>query len=397
MQLLPFLIAAGATQTECYRACKISRTVMGRMANDGAWPQDPTAPGRVADFLAAKGLAAEQVAQVREFKVPMKVKGPGVQQHTGASPEATLDEQQEETMLLRCEPVRPETRQHFGLARSPFHDDIRTRADVFATPATRYARAALYDCAVNHGFVALVAESGAGKSTLVEELEQRILDDQRPVVIIRPSVLSMDGSNPSGKSTMKSGQIAEAIIRTLAPGDTPKSSPEARDRQLKDVLIASHSAGYSHLLLIEEAHNLPTATLNNLKCYTELKQGLSRLLGVALIGQTELLKKLSDKKADVRQIVQRCEIIELRPLDNDLEAYIGHKFERVGAKASDVLEDGVYDAMRARLVRVPRGGTEREALSVCHPLVVNNLVARAMNAAASAGFARVTADVISGV
>ncbi|MFA7238716.1 MAG: AAA family ATPase [Sulfuricellaceae bacterium] len=396
--IAPILQQAGVSQTDVYRACNLSRTVMSRIATHGEWPLlDASAPARIADYLASRGVAAALVQPIRDFVAPGKKMAPVVVEHAEADPAVLLNNPQEEdSMLLRNELITPEARRNFGLARNPFQDDVRTRADVFASAATRYARAALLDCAINSGFMALIGESGSGKSTLADELEQRIIDEQRPVIIIRPSVLSMEASDKAGK-TLKSGQIAEAIIRTLAPGAIPRSSTEARDRQLRDMLISSRAAGFSHLVLIEEAHSLPVATLKHLKRFLEIKQGLGRLLGVALIGQPELHQRLSERSAEVREVVQRCEIVELRPLDNDLQAYIEHKFARVGAVAGDVLDSGVYDALRARLIRTPRGGTARDTLSICHPLVVNNLLARALNAAAGAGFAKVTADIVAGV
>ena len=54
------------------------------------------------------------------------------------------------------------------------------------------------------------------------------------------------------------------------------------------------------------------------------------------------------------------------------------------------------DAIRARLISMPRGGRVSDAVSVCYPLVVNNLVCRALNAAAAVGFPKVDAQVIAG-
>lgn len=298
-------------------------------------------------------------------------------------------------MLLRNEPLTPQARKHFGLPRSPFADDVRTRADVFASPNTRYVRAALLDAALNHGFVAVIGESGAGKSTLVEELEERLAEEGRQVVVIRPYVLAMEGDDAKGK-TLKSSAIAEAIIRTLDPSGIPRSSPEARSNQLHNLLKTSRAAGYSHLVVIEEAHCMPKPTLKHLKRFLELKQGLGRLLGICLVAQPELRNLLSDRNPEVREVVQRLEQIELAPLDNDLEAYLRHKFARMEIKVEDVLAEDAYDALRARLIRVPRGGSAADAVSLCYPLVVNNLVARAMNAAAAAGWAKVDAQVIGG-
>lgn len=373
-------------------AAGLSRAAVYRLAAHGEWPhRDPGAASRVVAYLAERGIDRAALEKI----VVQQKKAPDVVTHAGAAPEAPINETQEETMLLRNENLSHAARQHFGLARSPFVDDVSTRADVFSSAGTRYVRAALFDAALNHGFVALVGESGSGKSTLLEELEERILEEGRQVIIIRPYVLAMEENDEKGR-TLKSGQIAEAIVRTLDPSGTCRRTPEARFRQVHDLLKASRSAGYSHLLVIEEAHCLPIATLKHLKRFLELKQGLGRLLGVCLVGQPELHNRLSEQKPEVREVVQRCEIVELLPLDNDLDAYLKHKFARMAIKAEDILADDACDALRARLIRMPRGGKASDAVSLCYPLVVNNLVARAMNAAAAAGWPKVDAQVIGG-
>lgn len=393
MELAHLLTQHRISQGALCRGANLSRSVASRIVTHGEWPRrDPEAPARIADFLAQNGVDRDSL----ENLFPQQMKAPNVQQHAEAVPEASLDEEtQEESMLLRNETLSPIARKHFGLARSPFVDDVSTRADVFASASTRYVRAALMDAALNHGFIALVGESGAGKSTLVEELEERIREEQRPVIVIRPYVLAMEENDAKGK-TLKSAQIAESIARTLDPTVVLKKTPDFRFKQVHDMLKASYASGNRHLLLIEEAHCLPFATMKHLKRFTELKLGLARLLGVCLVGQTELKERLSDRKAEVREVVQRCEIVEMDPLDADLEGYIRLKFERMGLKPGDVLGDDVYDALRARLIVVPRGGKATDAFSICYPLVVNNLLTRAMNAAAAAGWPKVDAQVIGG-
>lgn len=296
-------------------------------------------------------------------------------------------------MLLQNESLSPDARKHFSLPRSPFMDDVQTPDDVFQTPSVRYARATLNDCANHHGFAALVGESGAGKSTLAEDLEERIKADKKDVVIIRPYVLAMEANDQKGK-TLKASHIAEAIAAALDPQLKVKSSPEARFAQVHALLKASRRAGRRHLLLIEEAHCLPTPTLKHLKRFLELKDGMQRLIGVALIGQPELRDRLSSQNADVREVAQRCEIVELQPLDADLEGYLRHKFGRFELKYEDVFAPDAAEAIRTRLVHLPRGGKPSDARSECWPLVVNNLVCRAMNAATKAGWPKVDAQVV---
>ena len=302
-------------------------------------------------------------------------------------------------MLLQYTPITQAALKHFGLPRSPFIDDVQSRDDVFQGPPQRYARAALLDAAGNAGFIALVGESGAGKTTLLEELEQRLLDEGKDVAVIKPYVLGMEPTDAKGK-TLRATHIAEAIAWALDPALKIRSSPQARFQQLHELLKTSRRAGRRHLLVIDEAHCLPLQTLKHLKRFIELKDGLARLIGVALIAQPELRNLLHSQNPEVREIMQRCELIDLPPLDHDLEAYLAHKFRRFDLKPEDVFAKDVFDAMRARLIRVPRGvkpgAKEGGAISTCYPLAVHNLVARAMNAAAAVGYPKVDAQVIAG-
>jgi type II secretory pathway predicted ATPase ExeA len=397
------LTAIGVSQCELGRAVQISKSAAGRLVLDNAWPKRERhlLRRRVADYLGTRGASAEQLAAVEacaaQAEAAEKKTAPASSQLAEAgTPTTQGNEQQEDYMLLRKESLSTQAKDHFGLPRSPFENDIATRADVFAWPAARRARAALMDAALNNGFIALIGESGSGKSTLVEELEQRVLDEGQPILFIRPYVLETDRNDQKGK-TMKSGQIIEAIIATLAPGTAIKSSAQARAKQAHELLAGSASAGYSHLIVIEEGQRLPIeTTLRHLKSFLELKRGLRRLLGVAIIGQTELRTMLSETNPTVREVVQRCEKVEMQPLDNDLEAYIKHKFERMGLKVGEIFSDDAMDAIRARLVKIPRDGKAADGVSQCFPQVVNNLVCRAMNAAAAVKYPRVDAQVIAG-
>jgi type II secretory pathway predicted ATPase ExeA len=379
------------------RRVGLSRPALSALANHGIRPAcQPNLEGRMREALVSAGMSAEEAA-VALAAIPENQKPRPCANTDRASPEADTTQPQEDSMLLRSETLSAQAKKQFGLLRSPFADDIHTRADVFASPNTRYVRAQLLDCALNHGFLAIVGESGAGKSVLADELEQRILDEGRPVIVIRPYTVAMEENDQKGK-TLKAATIAEAVIHALDPSCHVKRSPQARFQQLHDLLKASRAAGNSHLLLIEEAHGLPTPTLKHLKRYLEqFKQGLSRLIGICLIAQPELMKRLSEQNAELREVVQRLEVIHLPPLDNDLEAYLAHKFERAGIKVGEVLAPDVPDAIRARLIRLPRGGRASEAQSLCYPLVVGNLITRAMNAAASAGWEKVDAQVIGGI
>ena len=395
------------SQRDLARESGQSLAAINAIVSRGEWPKRRTAAVR-ASVVDALRNAGATTAELREVSLDdTKEKAPSAptpEACCGAvapqlfSAPAEVNQnptEKEEGMLLQNTPITPQALKHFKLPRSPFIDDVQSRDDVYQSPAVRVARATLMDWALNHGFGALVAESGAGKTTLAEELEQRLIDEGKDIVIIKPYVLAMEATDTKGK-TLRATHIAEAIAYALDPQLKIKSSPQARFAQLHQLLRDSRRAGRRHLLLIEEAHCLPLATLKHLKRFLELKDGMQRVIGVALIAQPELRNVLHSQNPEVREVMQRCEVVELPPLDNDLEGYIAHKFARFDLRPEDVFEPDAFNALRARLIRTPRGAKAGEgAVSTCYPLAVHNLVARAMNAAAAAGYPKVDAAVVT--
>lgn len=401
MTLATTLGRIALSQRDLARESGQSLAAINAIVSKGEWPKRRTAAVRasVVDALRNAGATTTELRQVSlAAAAPENEMAPSALTPEAASNPAEVNQnptEKEEPMLLQNTPITPQALKHYNLPRSPFVDDVQSRDDVYQSPAVRYARAALLDAASNHGFVALVGESGAGKTTLVEELEQRLIDEGRDIVVIKPYVLAMEATDTKGK-TLRSTHIAEAIAYALDPQLKIKSSPQTRFAQLHQLLRDSRRAGRRHLLVIEEAHCLPLATLKHLKRFLELKDGMQRVIGVALIAQPELRNVLHSQNPEVREVMQRCEVIELPALDNDLEGYIAHKFARFDLAPADVFEPDAFNALRARLIRVPRGAKGGEgAVSTCYPLAVHNLVARAMNAAAAAGYPKVDAAVVT--
>ena len=320
----------------------------------------------------------------------------GLRNEPEAAP-AHPNESEDDIMLLKKSTLTQAARQHFGLFRDPFNEEISSADDVFQSPDIRYVREAMFQTAAHGGFVAVVGESGAGKSTLREDLTDRILRDGKQIVVIEPYVLAMEDNDQKGK-TLKAVHIAEAILEAVAPGSSPKRSPEARFAQIHRALTESAKAGNKHVLVIEEAHGLPLPTLKHLKRFFELKQGFERLLGIVLIGQTELAVKLSENNPAVREVVQRCEVVTLQPLtDGKLAGYLKHKFERAGADMAMVLDESAIDAIAERLSQRQRTQRGTVETSLLYPLAVNNLVSAAMNQTAELGFDKVDGDAVRGV
>ncbi|HMS05368.1 MAG TPA: AAA family ATPase [Burkholderiaceae bacterium] len=384
---------AGLSARKLARAATLSRSAAARLVTHGQWPaRDADARQRVRNALCAHGVATERAAALTADTPQQKAPGASTPEAAPITPSQPAQDIREEPMLLPNVPLSPKALRHFQLSHSPFEEDIQSADDIFKTASMRVALQTMRDTLRSHGFAAIVGESGAGKTTVRELFEEQMLAEMA-AVIIRPHVLAMEATDTKGK-TLRASHLAEAITYKLDPAAQIKSSPQARFSQAEELLAKSHQAGRRHLLVIEEAHCLPLATLKHLKRFRELKRGLSPLVGVLLIGQTELEALLRSQNPEVREATQRCQIKHIDPLDSDLEAYLAHKFQRFGIKPETVFSPEAIGAIRERLIYRPRGA--KEAISTCYPLAVNNLVALAMNNAAAIGYPKVDADCVRG-
>lgn len=403
------LEAAGITQTELCRQLGLSKASVNRIVNAGLYPSRG-AEMYQRTITALLGSAATK--QKAQHAVKRTEPFTAAEQTAAISPapcgaevsttKPTTAPTEEVDMLLAKQSITQEAIKHFSLppTRDPFLDDVESPEDVFKTPDIRTVRQALWDNVKHGGMLAVCGESGSGKSTLRRDLIERIESESVSAIVVEPYVLAMEENDQKGK-TLKAAHIAEALISRIDPRAKPKRSPEARFAQLHQLLKDSRKAGNKHVLIIEEAHCLPTATLKHLKRFIELEDGFKRLLSIILIGQPELRHKLSEKNQEVREVVQRCYVVELQPLNQHLGDYLKFKFKRIGVELANVISADGISAIEQRLGYQPTGNTrsmKRETMSSwLYPLAVGNLVVACINTAASLGVPLVTADVVKGI
>ena len=194
------------------------------------------------------------------------------------------------------------------------------------------------------------------------------------------------------KTRLTAASICDAIIMDIS-SEKCTSKLESKTRQVQRLLLDRAKSGYRAVLIVEEAHDLNVRTLKYLKRFYELEDGYRKLLGIVLIGQSELKHMFNEgQNVDMREVIRRVQTAEIKGLNGNMKEYLAVKFKRVGKAVAEIFENDAYEALSTRMTSTSRDG--RSKVSHAYPLLVNNYTARAMNMAYEMGESKISADVI---
>lgn len=296
--------------------------------------------------------------------------------------ETSADVNPEETTYEVNEMLSQDAKKVFKLFQNPFQSDVNEPKDVFWSPEQLYIREAMRQTAKFGGFMAIIGESGAGKSTLLKHLTMSCKAEKKPIVFILPKA--------RGKNRLTDKALCDSIIRKVSI-ETTKRDIESSLEQLERVLIESAKCGTRHCLVLEEAHNLNINTFKFLKQLWEMEYEDEKLLSILLIGQPEFKGMLTPRQNwEAREVINRCVVAELLPLDDKIESYLALKFSRIQRKYEDFFSSDAGDAIRKKLAIHHKN----QSISMSYPLTINNLVVRCLNLAADLGVTTINADIV---
>jgi general secretion pathway protein A len=189
------------------------------------------------------------------------------------------------------------------------------------------------------GFVVITGEIGSGKTTLVQTL-LRGLDSQTTVARIVNTIL-------------EPRELLETILIDFGLDPAGHGKPLLL-RDLAQYLVDQRLAGRLVLLVIDEAQNLSSAALEELRMLSNLETEKSKLLQIVLVGQPNLRDKLAS--AELEQLRQRITVsYHLPPLDaEETTNYINHRLRRAALGAPLEFPRDATDVIHVRSRGVPR-------------------------------------------
>lgn len=207
--------------------------------------------------------------------------------------------------------------QFFGLTQNPFRMSPDP-AFYYATTRHNEALANLtYGVLMQKGFIVLTGEVGTGKTLLVRCLLETLHRSRvAHAYIFNPLVSSED--------------LMRMILTDFGIREVKRTKSEML-QQFSEYLIDVYRHGGVTALVIDEAHLLSPALLEEIRLMTNLETSQQKLLQIVLVGQPELDESLDSP--ELRQVKQRISLrYQLEPLsDMEVRGYIARRLEVAGA------------------------------------------------------------------
>ncbi|MEZ5651516.1 MAG: AAA family ATPase [Burkholderiaceae bacterium] len=258
---------------------------------------------------------------------------------------------------------------HFGLSEAPF----RLTPDVgcFYSGAERgeLLHALLYALVHGDGIIMVTGEVGTGKTTLSRKLMAAANARLAFIYISNPSI---------GRDELLIAMAEELGLGALAGLPSGSLSQRVQRR-----LIELHARGRQIVLLVDEAHEMPEQTLQEVRLISNLETSVHKLLQIVLFGQPELDAVMM--RPGLRPLRERISNrIVLMPLtDAEIARYLNFRLMRAGARRTLFDEEAlslicIYSKGLARRINILAEKCLLAAYVDCSPQVAARHVRQAL-------------------
>lgn len=229
--------------------------------------------------------------------------------------------------------------QHYNLFDEPFRlapDPGYLYLSNIYSLAKSYIDFAIWN---NDGFVVITGEIGCGKTTVVNAALSSLEEN---IVIVKIHFTQIDEV-----------QLLQLILKELNYEVNADNKIELVSL-LKDFLVKQYEKKRKVLLVIDEAQNLSTRVLEEVRLLSGIETLYSKLIHIILVGQPELREKLESK--ELEQLSQRIRLkIHIKPLTHEETCnYIKYRLAKAGCNELSLFDYAVYSYIYRYTGGIPR-------------------------------------------
>ena len=197
-----------------------------------------------------------------------------------------------------------------------------------------------YGLSLGEGFIVITGEVGAGKTTLVRNLFRQL-----------------ESHNLIAAQLVSTQLDAEDTLRSVAASFGLEHEGLAKSsllKNLEDFLNAATRQGKRALLVVDEAQNLTSRAVEELRMLSNFQNNERSLIQTFLLGQPEFRGIL--QSPDMQQLRQRVVAsYHLGPLDADeTRGYIEHRLRTVGWQGTPGFDEAAFSALHRFTGGIPR-------------------------------------------
>lgn len=234
---------------------------------------------------------------------------------------------------------------HFGLIERPF--SLLPDPDfLFWSENHQRAYTMLEYGILTHAPITVITgDVGAGKTTLLHHLLNSVEQDVKIGLI----------ANAHGDR----GELLRWVLMALDQPAPPDATYVDLFAAFQAYLIKVYSEGRRVILIFDEAQNLSSESLEELRMFTNINSNKDELLQLVLVGQPELRDTINC--VELRQFAQRvASSFHLNAMDaRTVRNYVGHRLKVAGA------EKNLFSPAATQLVYEMTGGVPRLVNQLC--------------------------------
>jgi len=228
----------------------------------------------------------------------------------------------------------------YGLVSKPFQLNPDP-SFYFGSKQHRRAKAYLeYGVQRNEGFIVITGEVGAGKTTIVRGLLASL--DPSKVVAANLVTTQLDAED-----TLRMVGAAFGVrVKDISKADVLMA--------LEAYLVSQTSQGKRCLLIVDEAQNLTSRAVEELRMLSNFQFGQQALLQTFLVGQPEFRTIL--RSPTMQQLRQRVTATcHIGPLDlEETQGYIEHRLKCAGASGRPTFGSSAFEGIFQSSGGIPR-------------------------------------------